>query len=215
MKHVKTRPISMLVAALALATISGEPALAAPSYTATASPAHGGRSSAGTLPIGIVRASVRSLGRYLSGVDAGDTTAIRSFVEAKLAPHFDFPYMARWAAGPFYGRLTGRSRRALAEKIELMFVQALTRNLGVYSTPPPRVQVFPAVSRGPRGERVVRARVLPRAGYPILLSFRFYRSSGGAWRVFDVQANGFSALAYYRRYFAALVRRAGPGALSD
>ncbi|MEW8429523.1 MAG: ABC transporter substrate-binding protein [Candidatus Thiodiazotropha sp.] len=33
------------------------------------------------------------------------------------------------------------------------------------------------------------------------MDFRFYRSEAG-WKVFDVSANGNSAVAYYRRHFA-------------
>jgi phospholipid transport system substrate-binding protein len=43
--------------------------------------------------------------------------------------------------------------------------------------------------------------ILQASGYPANLDFRFYRGKTG-WKVFDVAANGSSALTYYRQYFA-------------
>ncbi|RKZ36806.1 MAG: ABC transporter substrate-binding protein, partial [Gammaproteobacteria bacterium] len=42
--------------------------------------------------------------------------------------------------------------------------------------------------------------------------FRFYRSPRG-WRIFDVSANGASAVTFYRQYFSRQVRRFGLQAL--
>ena len=47
-------------------------------------------------------------------------------------------------------------------------------------------------------------------GYPAELDFRLYRGTDG-WKVFDVVANGSSALVYYRDYFRNSMRRGGPG----
>jgi phospholipid transport system substrate-binding protein len=42
--------------------------------------------------------------------------------------------------------------------------------------------------------------ILQASGYPASIDFRFYQSNEG-WKIFDVTANGNSALAYYRQYF--------------
>jgi len=44
------------------------------------------------------------------------------------------------------------------------------------------------------------------------LNFRFYWNEQG-WRIFDVSANGASAVAYYRSYFGEMFRRHGPDAV--
>ena len=53
---------------------------------------------------------------------------------------------------------------------------------------------------------MVPARVIFASGFAARLEFRFYWS-GTAWRIFDVAANGASAVAYYRRYFRDVLER--------
>jgi phospholipid transport system substrate-binding protein len=43
--------------------------------------------------------------------------------------------------------------------------------------------------------------ILRAGAYPTRIDFRFYRGESG-WKIFDVSANGSSALAFYRQYFA-------------
>ena len=89
-----------------------------------------------------------------------------------------------------------------------MFIGALARNLGVYTAPMPQVQVLPARQGHTPREALVQARVLMGAGVAMRLDFRFYWN-GYAWRVFDVSANGASAVAFYRDFFADRLRRLG------
>ena len=53
--------------------------------------------------------------------------------------------------------------------------------------------------------------VIAVAGLVVNLEFRWYWNDGG-WKIFDVSANGASALLFYRGYFSALIRRYGPEA---
>jgi phospholipid transport system substrate-binding protein len=47
--------------------------------------------------------------------------------------------------------------------------------------------------------------VLNPSAYPARIDFRFYRGAEG-WKVYDVAANGQSAVAYYRREFRQMMR---------
>ena len=69
---------------------------------------------------------------------------VRDFVGVEVARYFDFDYMSRWAAGPFYHRLSPQQRIAMTAKLKSMFLDALSRNLGAMQRPLPRVDVFPA-----------------------------------------------------------------------
>ncbi|MCU7868794.1 MAG: ABC transporter substrate-binding protein, partial [Candidatus Thiodiazotropha sp. (ex Lucinoma borealis)] len=51
----------------------------------------------------------------------------------------------------------------------------------------------------------VRVGILQSGGYPANIDFRFYRSKAG-WKVFDVSANGNSAIAFYRQHFVNKMR---------
>ena len=62
------------------------------------------------------------------------------------------------------------------------------------------VRFYPPRRAG-QNEVKVRVAILQAGGYPANLDFRFYRGSEG-WKVFDVAANGSSALTFYRQYFS-------------
>jgi ABC-type transporter MlaC component len=52
-----------------------------------------------------------------------------------------------------------------------------------------------------RGELVVPVRLDRWRGQPLTINFRFYRAQGD-WKVFDAEANGQSAVLFYRGFFA-------------
>jgi len=164
-------------------------------------------------PDQIVRSGVDRLTGFLIGVPEVTPENLGSFLDLEIAPLFDFDYMAKWSAGTYWPRLDANERARLGAKLGSMFLDALARNLGTYVEPLPRIDVFPARRAGPSEARV-SARVTGERGMRVRLDFRFYLSARG-WRVFDVAANGASAVAYYRGYFRELLRRKGPAALTD
>lgn len=165
-------------------------------------------------PSDIIGYGVRQLSDYLSVHPVRNTVAVERFLSATIAPFFDFETMGRWTAGPFYRGLTPEERSRFHRKLQSLFIGALARNLGSYSTALPSVRILPPLPRRWGDEIVIRARVAFPRSYPVAIDFRFYRRDG-AWRVFDVAANGFSAITYYRRHFAQLVRAHGPSVLTD
>jgi len=162
-------------------------------------------------PDQLIRQGVNRLTGFLIGVEDATPEAVQEFVNLEIAGYFDFAYMARWAAGPFYQRLDTAQKAAMTAKMKDLFLGALARNLGSLQRPIPRIDVFPARPGRSVNEASVTARVManPRQ---IRMNFRFYWSNHG-WRVFDVSANGASAVAFYRRYFNNMFRRYGPDAV--
>ena len=118
--------------------------------------------------------------------------------------------MGRWAAGPFYLQLTDAQKMRFSTKLEALFFDALARNLGAYSRPLPKIQIYPTPFTKYSKQRVVRARVMPDRGYSINVDFRFAPRQD-EWKIYDISANGFSAAAYYRQHFARLARKKGKG----
>jgi phospholipid transport system substrate-binding protein len=163
-------------------------------------------------PHDIVTSGVGELRQFLMNAQGRDPAQIREFLDRTIAPHFDFAAMGRWAAGPFYRRLSEPQRASYHLRLQHLFLASLARNLGSFATNVPPIQVLPPKTRRWGDETIVRARVQPQGGYPISVDFRFYRK-GNEWRIFDVAANGFSAVTYYRRHFASLVRMHGSQAL--
>lgn len=162
-------------------------------------------------PDQLLRQGVDRLIGFLIGAGNPSPQALRTFLEQEVAPYFDFNYMAQWAAGALYRRMTPAQHQRLAEKLETMFLDALARNLGTYARPLPEIQIFPARAGYSGNEATVDTRVVTDSGVMVNLEFRFYWT-GREWKIYDVSANGASAVAFYRGYFTTRIRRYGPDA---
>ncbi len=146
----------------------------------------------------VLRDGVGRLLAFTDGGGAADPAALRAFVEREIAPHFDFAYMTRWVIGPAWRRLPPPARAAEVARFERLFLEAMLQRIAAFG--PRRVQYLPP--RGEPGGRVVTLslQVFPARGYPTRLDFRLYRTPAG-WKVFDVAANGQSALAWFRQLY--------------
>ena len=165
-------------------------------------------------PDQMIRQGIDRLTGFIIGARDASPEAIRAFLDHEIAPSFDFAYMSRWAAGPLYRRMDETQHARLTDRVHDLFLGALARNLGSFNRPLPRIEVLAARPGRSAAETVVPARVALDSGIVARLEFRCYWAGSG-WRVFDVAANGASALAYYRRHFGDLLRRHGPDALLD
>ena len=141
-----------------------------------------------------------------------DRQAVEAFLRERLAPFIDFGEMARHAAGPFYPDLGRPERDSLAGALRSMFIRALAGQLVPRVANVPRVDLHPTRYLRWGDEASVLALVTSPPSPPVWMVFRFHRTPEG-WKVFDVAANGFSAVSHYRTHFAGLVRRHGPKAL--
>ena len=162
-------------------------------------------------PAQVLSRGIERLTGFLIGARDPTPETVFSFLHDEMAPHFDFTYMAAWAAGPHHRQLDSQQRTRLAARLEQLLLGALARNLGSFSQPSPRIDIYRPRPGRSGVEAVVPARVMYPSGFTVRLEFRFYWS-GSAWRIFDVAANGASALAYYRRHFRDLLERPGPAA---
>lgn len=164
-------------------------------------------------PSQMVSQGVNALLDFLRGNPGATAQQLREFLDAEVAPHFDFDYMARWAAGAYLRRLDEAQLTALGERVRELFIGGLARNLGAIAQPAPKVHIHRARPGRDRREQVVPVVATLRPGWRVRLQFRCYWN-GERWRVFDVSANGASAVAYFRNHFGAQLRRHGPGILT-
>jgi len=146
----------------------------------------------------VLKRGIDQLIDFMGGPQARSPEAVSRFLQQQIAPYFDFAYMARWAAGPAYRKMTEAQREAMAEKIKRLLLGTLAKRLSGYDGQ--GMQLFYS-RRVSRNESKVTVGVMGREGYPAKLVFRLYRGKAG-WKVFDVSANGNSALVYYRQHFA-------------
>jgi len=152
-----------------------------------------------TMPGELLREGIGKLLSFVEGGGSRDEAKLRHFVEREIAPYFDFAYMTQWVAGPRYRNMNHHQRIKLQQELQSMFLSAMLSQLAAYEST--RVQFLRP--RGNPGGREITLGIqsFSRQGYPMRLSFRMYRSQPG-WKVFDVSANGQSALIHFRDYFA-------------
>jgi len=154
------------------------------------------------VPATIVKAGITKLTKFIRSGGAQNPAQARTFLEAEVAPYFDFNYMARWAAGPAWRTMTAEQRSHLQDKITQAFMTTLVQKLTSYSNQP--IRYF--TPRGQDSDEVrVSAWIMQPSGIPTKLEFRFYKSKDG-WKIFDVRAGGNSAVIHYRNQFRRLFR---------
>ncbi|MCG7961530.1 MAG: ABC transporter substrate-binding protein [Candidatus Thiodiazotropha taylori] len=154
----------------------------------------------------ILREGVTKLLKFMRQSDQPNPQRIAAFLETEIAPYFDFDYMADWAAGPMKRYMTEQQKAELGQQVKQLLLGTLAKRLGDYNNQD--VRFYRPRSSG-RNEVKVRVGILQAGGYPANIDFRFYRSESG-WKVFDVAANGNSALAYYRQHFSSKMRSQSP-----
>jgi len=156
-------------------------------------------------PADLLRAGVAKLLQFMRQQERPNPELMKAFLDKDIAPYFDFAYMAQWTAGPAYRNMNEQQRGLLENKIREMLLSSLGQRLSSYDNQD--VRFFKPRRVGPN-EVKVRMGILQAGGYPTRIDFRFYRSDSG-WKVFDVSANGSSALSFYRQYFARQARLPG------
>lgn len=161
-----------------------------PGAYAPAQRAHPGSEAAATL-----REGMDKLTAFLDREETPNKLQLAAFLDGTIAPYFDFDYMAKWVAGRGYPAMSTEQRAALAASLEARFLGTLAGKLAKFKGQ--QVRLF-RPRRGPRGAVSVPVGILRPGGYPSKLEFRMYRADDG-WKVYDVMANGRSAVAYYRQ----------------
>ena len=148
-------------------------------------------------PAAIVKAGIGKLQRFIKSGRAQNREQALAFMAIEIEPYFDFAYMTRWAAGPAWRRMSPQQRADAEDKLKNAFMNTLAQQLVTYTDQP--IRYFT-----PRGQDTndmrVSAWIMQPNGIPTRLEFRFYLRDG-EWKVFDVKAEGNSAVVHYRRQF--------------
>ena len=180
-----------------------------PLYAAT-DPAPGGSQLAMAMPYSaeperreiepamLVEQGMNKMLAFLNQEPRPDEAMLMAFLGNEITLFFDFPYMAKSAAGSLWRQMDQQQRDRMSDNIRQQFLAAMGTRLTGYNNQQVRV-VSQRYGRGGNTARVTVA-VLQPQGYPARLDFRFYRAKTG-WKVFDVSANGQSAVIHYRRQF--------------
>ena len=155
------------------------------------------------VPLAIVKSGITKLTTFIQSGGAQNRAQARTFLEAEVAPYFDFAYMTRWAAGPAWRHMSPEQRASMQNQLTKAFMTTLVQKLTTYTNQP--IRYF--TPRGQGGNDVsVSAWIMQPNGIPTKLDFRFYKGKDG-WKIFDVKAAGNSAVVYYRKMFSQMYRQ--------
>ncbi|MEN8129697.1 MAG: ABC transporter substrate-binding protein [Pseudomonadota bacterium] len=158
-------------------------------------------------PAKLLATGIKRMREFLAQHGTDDPAKLYRFLETEIIPYFDFERMAAWVAKPHYERMAENQKTGFRSRLQEVFLKTLANQIGMFSKPQPRIDFLRPRRSGPN-EMVASARVLPVKGYPVRLTFRFWKGPQG-WKVIDASANGTSAVRYYRQQFIERARRSG------
>ena len=157
-------------------------------------------------PARVLRAGVETLTGYLGNNQSIPPEQLRAFLEQEIVPYFDFNRMAFWAAGSINRQLNPQQRQQLTAMLKERFLQSMAEQLTGYKHS--RIQYLRPRGNPRRGNVTLGMRVFGAESYPVQIEFKLYRGNNG-WKVYDVVANGVSAVNHYRNEFSQLAGRYG------
>jgi phospholipid transport system substrate-binding protein len=152
-------------------------------------------------PAAILKAGISKLTKFIKSGAAKDNAKAMQFIQSEIAPYFDFEYMTRWSAGPAWRRMSPEQRATMQQQLTASFLSTLAQKLGTYTDQP--IRYFTPRGQS-RDDISVRAWIMQPTGIPTKMEFRFYKGKDG-WKIFDVKAEGNSAVVYYRKQFREML----------
>jgi phospholipid transport system substrate-binding protein len=150
-----------------------------------------------------VREGLDALMEFLKQEPRPTEMKVSAFLEEKISPYFDFERMAEMVMGPQIQSLTKEQRIDLVQTIQQDFLRVMATHLSTYDSQ--RIRYFRPHQRR-EGFAMVTVGIMNPNSYPSRLDFRLYKTADG-WKVYDVEANGSSAIRYYRQRFAGVPQR--------
>jgi phospholipid transport system substrate-binding protein len=202
---MKDKVIALLLILLTSVSVTATAAPYTP-YTPYSGEYHGmpPKAEAGT-PAALLKEGVTKLTSFIRTGGGQDRAQAIAYLEKEIAPYFDFAYMTRWAAGPAWREMNPSQRAEMQQTLTSSFLTTLAQKLTTYTNQP--IRYFTPRGHG-KDEVTVSAWITQPVGYPTKLDFRFYKARDG-WKVFDVKADGNSAVVYYRDQFRNMYRYSG------
>jgi phospholipid transport system substrate-binding protein len=156
-------------------------------------------------PAYVIHTALNKITTFSTNSDKVNPVQLRSFIENKIIPHFDFDNMSHWITGRYARNMTDKDKADFQRSLRETFLSSLSKHLGSFDAENTRVKFYPARYRGP-DEAFVSTSVYRPDTPPVRLDFRM-RRSGNIWKIIDVKANGSSAVLYYRKHFMSQLRQ--------
>ena len=158
-------------------------------------------------PAQVLQRGVETLTGYMSKNPGANPAQLEAYINQEIAPYFDFERMAYWTAGSLAHQLNPWQQGKLQGMLQTRFITAMAEQLAGYRFA--RVQNMRPRGNPYQGNVTLGVRVFSQSAPPVQIDFKLYRNPQRGWLVYDVVANGVSAVAYYRQEFAGIVRQYG------
>lgn len=155
-------------------------------------------------PAQVLRSGIETLTNYMNQNNNPEPAKLALYLEQRIVPYFDFKRMASWAAGPAYRYLNKQERAQLTAQIKTEFMEVLASRLTGYKRS--RIEYLKPRGNLARGNVTLGVKIHTGSGYPLRIDFKLYRGKGN-WKVYDVVANGASAVSHFRNNFVRKFRQ--------
>ena len=155
-------------------------------------------------PAFLLKKAVERVSAFVSKGKMTDVASLDRFLNEQIAPFFDFAEMGSLVGGRLYHKMDKANQKEFQQRLQLLMFDNLTSYIVSFDGTMPQTAFFQPVMSS-NGQMIARVRVLRRNMRPTNLAFRFVRGSNG-WKVIDVDANGQSAILYYRQYYRNYVQ---------
>lgn len=161
-------------------------------------------------PQEMVKQGVARLEAFVEGNNLEDAGSVSAFLAREVSPFFDFERMTGEILGPLNYHLDDQQRASVRDRIQQQFLTALASNLANYKGG--KVEYVNINGNLSQGRVNVALRVYRPGQFSTIVLLRIGRT-GNDWKIYDVSANGVSAVAHYRNYILSTVQRSGIQAL--
>ncbi len=155
-------------------------------------------------PAEVIRSGIETLVSYMEQKKQQEPAEMALYLDQNIAPYFDFKRMASWSAGRSYRYMNKQERARLTQDIRSDFMNILAARLSGYSGS--QIEYLKPRGNLDRGNVVLGVKIHTGNRYPLRLDFKLYQGEQ-SWKVYDVVANGASAVSHYRNDFARRFRQ--------
>lgn len=143
----------------------------------------------------------------------GNPDRVRALIDEALAPHVDFPRMARLVLGKHWKNASNEQKGSFTREFRSLLVRFYSNALADYlvdrSIPSDLAMTFMPFQGKAADKRVTVRTKLHASGYPsVPVNYSLYLTKG-AWKVYDVTVSGISLILNYRSSFAGQIREKG------
>jgi phospholipid transport system substrate-binding protein len=162
------------------------------------------RYSQQTDPVSEIKSALEDINKFSKNKDNVHPAMLRSFLENKIFPHFDFDAMASWITGPYARYMSTEDKDKFRSTLRETLLSSLAKHLGSFSPENTKVTFYKTQYRG-RDEAIVRASVTRGEQRPDRLEFLMHKGDSN-WQIIDIKANYTSARLFYRKHFISELR---------